>query len=77
MTRIAPSIADRSSPTAGALERRALRLWPQLDSRELALCGGDPEQVADLVARHANLTIEVVTGILAQPDRAEPTYYFG
>ncbi len=77
MTSIAPFAADTSSPIAGALERRALRLWPQLDRRELARCGGDPEQVADLIARHANLTVDAVTGILASPDRTEPTFYFG
>ena len=77
MTRIAPPTADTSPPTPGALERRALRLWPQLDLRELALCGGDPGQVADLIARHANLTVDAVTGILASPDRTEPTFYFG
>jgi hypothetical protein len=77
MTRIAPPTADKPATTGGALERRALRLWPRLDGRELSQCAGDPERVIHLVARHANLTIDAVTGILAPPDRTEPPFYFG
>jgi len=77
MTRIALLTDHDPAAAGGALERRALRLWPRLDSRELAQCDGDPERVARLVAQHANLPIDAVTGILAQPDRTEPPFYFG
>jgi hypothetical protein len=77
MTRIVPHIQQSSGATEDALRQLALDLWPGLDAIELARCGGDPEQIAGLIAQHANLTIDEVTGILVKPDRGEPPFYFG
>ncbi|MGH2463829.1 MAG: hypothetical protein ACRDGI_00040 [Candidatus Limnocylindrales bacterium] len=76
MTGIAPPTYDRPAAD-GALEQQALRLWPGLDADELAHCGGDPGQIAELIAQHANLTIDEVTVTLVRPDRGEPPFYFG
>ena len=77
MTRIVSLIQETPAVAGGALEQQALRLWPGLDATELARCGGDPEQIVALVAQHANLTIDEVTGTLVRPDRGEPPFYFG
>jgi hypothetical protein len=77
MSRIDSLIEQRPAATREALEQQALRLWPGLDAAQLARCGGDPEQIVGLVAQHANLTIEEVTGTLIRPDRGEPPFYFG
>ncbi|HLY13086.1 MAG TPA: hypothetical protein VKR24_01950 [Candidatus Limnocylindrales bacterium] len=77
MTRIDSLIEHSLAIPAEALEQRALRLWPGVDAIELAQCGGDPEQIAGLIAQHANLTIDEVTGTLVRPDRGEPPFYFG
>lgn len=78
MTRIAPPAEPRPVPiSTGALERHALRLWPWLDVVELSRCGGDPEQIARLIAQRADLTVDEVTRTLVRPDGGEPAFYFG
>jgi hypothetical protein len=77
MTRIVPVTLDNPATTDNALEQHVLDLWPGLDAAELSRCGGDPEQIAGLIAQHAHLTIDEVTGTLVKPDRAEPPFYFG
>ena len=59
------------------LSRRALLIWPRLDPRSLSRCGCDADRIARLVARRTSLSVEVITAILVQADRAEPPFYFG
>lgn len=67
----------RHSPGGCDLPQRALLIWPRLDLRSLSRCGCDPRRIARLVARRTNLSVEVITAILVQADRAEPPFYFG
>jgi hypothetical protein len=57
--------------TADAIRRRALLVWPRLDTAALRRCGGDPERVAALVARRSSLPLEAIVGILTSPDVSE------
>jgi hypothetical protein len=77
MTRIVPITQESPAATENALEQEALDLWPGLDAVELSRCGGDPEQIAGLIAQHAHPTIDEATGTLAKPDQGEPPFYFG
>ena len=77
MTRIAPLTDHKPAPPESALERELLRRWPGLDPVELSRCGGDPVQIAGLIARHDQQTMDDATGTVVKRDRAEPPFYFG
>lgn len=51
----------------GALERRALALWPRLDPRALRRCRHDPHRIASLVARRTSLSLEAIEALLTMP----------
>jgi hypothetical protein len=71
------------SPAAGRVrrtadpERRAAAMWPRLDRRALARCGGDPERIARLVERRTALSHEVILLILREPGELERELWFG
>jgi hypothetical protein len=69
--------AARQQAAVCEVSERALRIWPGLDSRSLASCGCDPDQIAIFVAGATSLSVEVITGILAPIERGEPPFYFG
>ncbi len=74
-----PHSHSSSALEACVFMRRALLMWPRLDRRKLARCGCDPQRIARLVARRTSLSIESITAILEQDERArnEPPFYFG
>jgi hypothetical protein len=49
------------------LYRRALALWPRLDTRALRRCGQDPRRVAALVSRRTSLPLETIMVLLNAP----------
>ena len=61
------------------LYRRALALWPRLDSRALRRCRYDPRRVAALVSRRTNLPLETIVVLLTTPrvSQAEGATWFG
>lgn len=49
------------------LERRAMALWPRLNSRALRRCGQDPRRIALLVSHRTSLSVEVIVAMLLRP----------
>jgi hypothetical protein len=59
--------------------QRAMFIWPRLDRQTLVRCGCGPRKIAGYVARRTSLSLETITAILEQGERAdtEPPFYFG
>jgi hypothetical protein len=51
----------------GALERRALALWPRLDRAALRRCNNDARRIAALVARRTTMPPEAILNVLTMP----------
>ncbi len=51
----------------GALERRALALWPRLDRAALRRCRSDAHRIAALVARRTTMPPEAIFNVLTMP----------
>jgi hypothetical protein len=49
------------------IARRALALWPRLNTRLIGRCRGDPWRIARVVARRTSLPTEVIVGMLLSP----------
>lgn len=64
MTRNEP---DHRHRWGTAIDRRALALWPRLDTKALRRCGHDPRRIALLVARRTSLSVEVIRSMLVLP----------
>jgi hypothetical protein len=79
MTAAAPAANRRSALEACALMQRAMSIWPRLDRRGLVRCGCDARKIAKYVARRTSHSVEAITAILEQGERAdsEPPFYFG
>jgi hypothetical protein len=77
MTRIISFIQPSPMATEDELREQAQDLWPGLDAAELALCGGDPVQIAGLIAQHTNVSIDDSSATLVRLDEGEPPFYFG
>ena len=60
-------------------ERAALLIWPRLNRRALARCGGETRLIAGYVARRTNLSTDVIAAMLEERMRVsrEPSHYFG
>ena len=50
------------------IDRRALLLWPKLDSRALRSCGHEPRRIARLVARRTSLAADAIVAMLIAPE---------
>ena len=55
----------------GALERRALTLWPRLDRAALRRCRNDARRIAALVARRTTMPPEALLNMLTMPRVAD------
>lgn len=55
----------------GALERRALVLWPRLDRAALRRCKNDAHRIAALVARRTTMPPEAILNMLTMPRVAD------
>jgi hypothetical protein len=55
----------------GALERRALALWPRLDRAALRRCRNDAHRIAALVARRTTMPPEAIFTLLTMPRVAD------
>ncbi len=55
----------------GALERRALALWPRLDRAALRRCHSDAHRIAALVARRTTMPPEAIFSVLMMPSVAD------
>jgi hypothetical protein len=77
MTRIVSLIKQSPAVADTAAARHVEDPWPGLDAVELARSGGDPEQVAGLIAQQALVSIDDSGGTLVRPDEGEPPFYFG
>jgi hypothetical protein len=55
----------------GAIERRAMALWPRLDAAALRRCGHDPKRIAALVSRRTAMPPESILRVLVMPVLAE------
>ena len=55
----------------GALERRALALWPRLDRAALRRCRNDARRIAALVARRTVMPPEAILNVLTMPRVAD------
>jgi hypothetical protein len=55
----------------GALERRALALWPRLDRAALRRCHSDARRIAALVARRTTMPPEAILNVLTMPPVAD------
>jgi hypothetical protein len=55
----------------GALERRALALWPRLDRAALRRCRNDAHRIAALVARRTTMPPEAIFNVLTMPTVAD------
>jgi hypothetical protein len=63
---------ERTDATApGALERRALALWPRLDPAALRRCQHDPRRITALVARRTSMPPEAIFQVLTMPSVAD------
>lgn len=51
----------------GALERRALALWPRLDPASLRRCRHDASRIATLVSRRTVMPPEAILQLLTTP----------
>lgn len=63
----------------GALERRALALWPRLDRAALRRCHSDAHRIAALVARRTTMPPEAIFNVLTMPpvEDADIDTWFG
>ena len=64
----APQAAPHGT-TASALypaQVRAMALWPRLDRRALARCGGNPARIANYVSRRTRLPAKAIETLLSQ-----------
>ena len=63
----------------GALERRALALWPRLDKTALRRCGNDPSRIAALISRRTSMPPEQILQVLVMttPSRDDAESWFG
>ncbi len=59
--------ARTGATASGALERRALVLWPRLDPAALHRCGHDPRRIAALVSRRTSMPTEAIVQVLTMP----------
>jgi len=50
-----------------ALERRALALWPRLNSVALRRCRQDPRRIATLVSRRTSMPMDSIVRLLTVP----------
>ena len=57
----------RPGPSAAALERRALALWPRLDRAALRRCHQDPARIAALISRRTSLSPDAIKQVLLMP----------
>lgn len=55
----------------GAIERRALALWPRLDPAALRRCQHDAHRIAALVARRTTMPPEAIFNMLTMPRVAD------
>lgn len=55
----------------GAVERRALALWPRLDRAALRRCHSDAHRIAALVSRRTTLPPEAIFNVLTMPRVAD------
>jgi hypothetical protein len=55
----------------GALERRALALWPRLDRAALRRCRNDARRIAALVARRTTMPPDAILNVLTMPRVAD------
>jgi hypothetical protein len=68
MTVLEVDRADRTGAwTPGALERRALALWPRLDPAALRRCRHDARRIAVLVSRRTTMPPETILRALMMP----------
>jgi hypothetical protein len=61
--------APPSGPTPSGLypaQVRAMALWPRLDRRALARCGGNPARIANYVSRRTRLPAKAIETLLSQ-----------
>jgi hypothetical protein len=56
-----------ATATPGALERRALALWPRLDPAALRRCQSDARRIAALVSRRTSMPPEAIFRVLTMP----------
>ncbi len=72
---MATTVLARSGPVGadgiGALERRALALWPRLDRAALRRCHSDARRIAALVARRTTMPPEAILKVLTMPTVAD------
>ena len=68
-----------ASPRECAVDRRALTLWPRLDSRALTRCRHDVSCIVRLVERRTRLSSTVILRLLSAPPvtTEEPDIWFG
>jgi hypothetical protein len=52
---------------SGALDRRAMALWPRLDPAALRRCRHDPRRIAVLVSRRTAMPLEAIYQVLTMP----------
>jgi len=55
------------SEGVGAIERRALALWPRLDRAALRRCHNDAHRIAALIARRTTMPPEAIYNVLTMP----------
>jgi hypothetical protein len=58
---------NHAGMTPGALERRALTLWPRLDPAALRRCQHDPRRIAALVSRRTAMPPDAIYEVLTMP----------
>ncbi len=62
----------REAPeTRRHVEQRAMVLWPRLDRVALRRCDGDPDRIAELVARRTSLPPESIRSLLLMRPMAD------
>jgi hypothetical protein len=52
----------------GAIDLRAMALWPSLDRKALRRCQHDPRRIARLVSHGTSLTLDTILGMLTIRD---------
>ncbi len=67
---VAPGGSIRSDDV-GALERRALAIWPRLDRSALRRCHNDAQRIVALVARRTTMPPESILSMLTMPRVAD------
>jgi len=66
---IAPQALPQSRAVSGPYpaQVRAMALWPRLDRRALARCGGNPARIANYVSRRTRLPAKAIETLLTRP----------